>query len=269
MLNRIVGLAKITMLLPPLGSGSKAVLLRNFKVFAQSAWLQTLISLLEPLFIWVAFGYFLGHWVPDIGGVDYFTYLLPAIIALSGMQGSFYESTLGPQTKQNREHVYRMWSYTALSESEIVGGEILWAALRGWASSALMIVVAWLADFISFRSVVEMSLIMALACYSFSAFGFWLATRKEKNEGQIGLVQVAFILPMFLFSNTFFPLDLVLPNLHGIVDAFPMANVMTLLRSSQHQQIDPLFLFAVGYLVLWCILFTNLANHHWTSRYRK
>ena len=268
MFNKVLFFLKISFAVPSAGHGTYAVVRRNLKIFSQSAWLQTIIGLFEPLVIWVAFGYFLGHWIPEISGINYFAYLLPAVIALSGTQASFYESTLGTQNKRDGTHIYRQWSYTSLTDSEITVGEISWAAMRGWASSAMMIFVAWITDFIAFKSLIEMCLIMALGCYAFAALGFWLSTKNTNNTGTIGLVQVLFILPMFLFSNTFFPLELVLPKFHAVIDVFPMANLMTLLRSSQNQRIDPQFVFALGYLFLWSIIFTNLATHQWSSRYR-
>ena len=268
MFNKIFEFSKVALSAPSFGLGVWPVIYRNYKIYSQTGWSQTLLSLLEPLLIWTAFGYFLGHWVPSIAGVDYITYLFPTMIALSGAQVSYFESTLGSIAKLSKNNLYRSWSYTSLSDSEIVLGEILWSTLKGALACLSLVVVGWIADMVSLHAAFQILFISILGCYAFSAFGFFVATKKGRTERLLGITQVFFILPMFLFSNTFFPIDLVLPSNSGVVHVLPMANFMTLLRSSHQQLMHPLTFFSIGYLVVWGICFTNLATHQWKNRFR-
>lgn len=268
MFNRIFDFSRVIFSTPVAGLGVWPVILRNFKIFSQTAWTHLLLSFVEPLLVWAAFGYFLGHWIPNIGGVEYINYLFPTMVGLTGAQVSYFESTLGSLTKLNRNRVYRSWSYSALSENEIVLGEILWGTIKGTIACVALILLGWIGDMITFQGCIQIVFISFLGCYVFSSFGFWVATKKGSSEKRLGLIQVFFILPMYLFSNTFFPVQLVVTDYSNVVHFFPLANVMTLLRAVHQHSLDSTVFFSLGYLVVWGVCFTNLATLQWKNRFR-
>jgi lipooligosaccharide transport system permease protein len=69
--------------------GTRAHLLfeRNLMVYRRS-WLIIFSGLFEPLFYLAALGFGLGHFVGPVDGVSYASYIAPALLASSAMNGA-------------------------------------------------------------------------------------------------------------------------------------------------------------------------------------
>jgi lipooligosaccharide transport system permease protein len=107
-------------------------------------------------------------------------------------------------------------------------GEVTWALLRGSAYAAAFLVVMALAHTVTSWWAVFMLPAAVLIGLAFAGVGM-AATTYMRSWQDIDLVQLA-VLPMFLFSATFYPLSTYPPALQWVVQVTPLYNAVALTR---------------------------------------
>ncbi len=238
----------------PLPSARRASLLleRNLLVYRRG-WLLILSGFFEPLFyllsIGVGIGALVGTVTTDSGiAVAYTVFVAPALMASSAMNGAVYDSTFNIFFKLKYAKLYDAVLATPLSASDVAAGETTWALMRGALYStaflgvmlALGLVESWWA------------LLAVPACiligFAFAAVGL-AATSYMKSWQNFEFVQLA-ILPMFLFSTTFFPLSVYPGPLQTLVQCTPLYHGIELVRSLVTGAVDVSILGHVLYLVV-------------------
>lgn len=182
------------------------------------AYLVSLImgSIANPLFYLTSLGVGLGALIDagtgskGVAGVSYVTFVGPALLASAAITAGFEELSFPVMGgfKWTRE----FWSMnaTVVSAAQVMGGVLLAACFRMVATVAIFYLFllgfgaapspwSWLMVFSSLLAGLAMgSLVMAFAA------------SLETDDGWFALVNRFVIAPLFLFSGTFYPLD-VLP----------------------------------------------------------
>ena len=136
--------------------------------------------------------------------VGYTAFVAPALLASSGMNGAIYDSTFNIFWKLKYVKVYDAVLSTPLGPLDVASGEITWALARGCIySAAFLVVMAFMGLFHSWWALMclPFSVLEALA---FAACGM-AATTFMRSWQDFEWVTLA-ILPMFLFSASFYPL---------------------------------------------------------------
>src|SRR5690625_1225251 len=109
-------------------------------------WWLVLSGLAEPLLYLFAIGWGVGALVgdmplPDGRTVPYLTFLAPALLAASAMNGAIAESTMNCFGKMKFAKLYDSVLNTPVTPVEIAFGELGWAMLRGSIYSAAFVVL--------------------------------------------------------------------------------------------------------------------------------
>lgn len=163
----------------------------------------------EPLFyllsIRIGFGALIGD--VEFAGqtIDYAKFVAPALMASSAMNGAMYDSTMNIYFKLRYSKIYDAMLATPLGAADVALGEIGWAMLRGFMYSTsflLCLGVLGLADSWWVIAALPACLLIGLA---FAAVGM-AATTYMRSWSDFDWVP-ALMLPMFLFSATFYPLS--------------------------------------------------------------
>jgi lipooligosaccharide transport system permease protein len=225
---------------------------RNLYVYKHS-WLVLLSGFFEPLFYLLGIGFGLGALIgtiPGPGGVEisYQLFLAPALLASSAMNGAIMESTFNFFFKLNYEKTFASILATPLSPGDIAVGELGWALIRGG-----LYAMGFMAVMVVFGLVITPWVVLAVPAalllgFAFGAVGM-AATSFMKTWQDFDLIQLV-VLPMFLFSGTFYPLDAYPEALRLVVQLTPLYQGVDLIRSLTVGHITPVLLFHVGYLVL-------------------
>ena len=238
----------------PLPSARRASLLveRNLLVYRRG-WLLILSGFFEPLFyllsIGIGIGALVGTVVTDSGvALDYTVFVAPALMASSAMNGAVYDSTFNIFFKLKYAKLYDAVLATPLSASDVAAGETTWALMRGALYST-----TFLAVMLALGLVQSWWAILAIpACvligFAFAAAGL-AATSFMKSWQNFEFVQLA-ILPMFLFSTTFYPLSVYPEALRVVVQCTPLYHGIELVRSLVTGLVDLSILGHVLYLVV-------------------
>jgi lipooligosaccharide transport system permease protein len=223
---------------------------RNLYVY-KHGWLVLLSGFFEPLFYLLGIGFGLGALIgtiPGPGGVEisYQLFLAPALLASSAMNGAIMESTFNFFFKLNYNKTFASILATPLSPGDIALGELGWALIRGG-----LYAVGFMAVMLLFGLVVTPWVVLAVPAalllgFAFGAVGM-AATSFMKTWQDFDLIQLV-ILPMFLFSGTFYPLDAYPEALRVVVQLTPLYQGVDLIRSLTVGHITPILLFHVAYL---------------------
>ena len=223
---------------------------RNLYVYKHS-WLVLLSGFFEPLFYLLGIGFGLGALIGTIPGpagveISYQLFLAPALLASSAMNGAIMESTFNFFFKLNYNKTFASILATPLSPGDIALGELGWALIRGG-----LYALGFMAVMVVFGLVVTPWVILAVPAalllgFAFGAVGM-AATSFMKTWQDFDLIQLV-VLPMFLFSGTFYPLDAYPEALRVIVQLTPLYQGVDLIRSLTVGHITPILIFHVAYL---------------------
>ena len=240
---------------PPLMFGSRRSLRlieRNLYVYRHT-WMVIVSGFFEPLFYLLSIGFGLGQLVgtvPGPGGapIPYQLFIAPALLASSSMNGAITEATLNFFFKLKYQKTFESILSTPLSTADIALGELGWALIRGGLYTLGFLVVMVLLG-LAVTPLLVLALPAALLIsLAFGAVGM-AATSFMRTWQDFDLIQLV-ILPMFLFSATFYPLDTYPDALRVIVELSPLYQGVDLLRSIAVGVIGPAALGHVAYLTV-------------------
>jgi lipooligosaccharide transport system permease protein len=170
------------------------------------------------------------------------------------MNASFFECTYSSYVRMYYQKTFDAMIATPLSLDDVITGELLWGATRSLIYSSVMLLVLIL------FGVVDLPLSLLIIPFSFLA-GLLFAciamcfTAITPGIDALNYPAFLFITPMFLFSGTFFPLE-VLPQTVQVIaiTLLPLTQLVIITRSLTLSSLSPLFLYSL----LWIIMVTAL-----------
>ena len=160
--------------------------------------------------------------------VPYEAFVAPALMASSAMNGAIFDSTGNVLHRLKYARIYDAALATPLSPADVAMGEIGWALLRGQIyASGFLAVMAGFGLLHSWWSLMALPA-CALIGLVFAAIGF-TGTTFMRGWQDMDIVTTA-MMPLFLFSATFFPLSTYSPSLRWLVQLSPLYHGVALLR---------------------------------------
>lgn len=215
--------------LPSYWAGILAVWKRNYLHFRR-LWLMNFFWIvLEPVLLLVAIGYGLGSFVPSMQGVAYADFFFPSVLCISSMMVSFFESTYGNYAKLHSHRTYSTLILTSLEPRQVVLGEILWSATKGTISAAGVAVIAGIFGHLDNIMLIPSAFAVFLSAILFSALGM-VATSYVKTNDEFIFPTSALIIPMSLFSGTYFPIEQLPFGLKYVSYLLPLTHSVALVR---------------------------------------
>jgi lipooligosaccharide transport system permease protein len=168
------------------------------------------------------------------------------------MNGAIYETSYNFFEKLKYRKLYDAIISTPMSLGDVASGEVMWALMRG-----ALYVVGFLVVILVLGAAGTALLISPLGLLAFPAamvvgFGFagagLAATTFVRTWRDFDYMQLA-IMPMFLFSGTFYPIDGYPPALQAFVQATPLYRGVHLIRALMTGTPDATILVDVAYLM--------------------
>ncbi len=229
------------------------VWMRNRDAYLKTFRVNFLPPLLEPLLYLFALGFGLGTFVQDIQGVPYVVYIAPALVAITTMYNAFFECTYNSFVRMYYEKTFDAIITTPVNLDEVVAGEILWGATKAMINALLVLAVVAafrLAHWPHSLLVLPLSLVGG---FVFAAIAL-LFTAVVPTIDSFNYPFYLYITPMFLFSGTFFPLEVLPKALQGFAwAALPLTHVVYTYRLLMFGQLSwgllwsTLWMLAVGF----------------------
>jgi len=215
-------------------SGRPGVVLeRGYYALKSSTWMVVASGFVEPVFYLLAFGYGIGQFIDgttDGAGnpITYAQFIAPALLATSAMNGAIYDSTWNVFFKMHFGKVYNGMLSTSMGTLDVALGEIGWALLRGLAYAiGFMAVVSGMGLIPSVWGLLAIPAAVLVA-FGFASVGMGV-TSYLKNHQQMQWIQFV-MLPMFLFSGTFYPLSIYPEVVQWFIQALPLWQAIELIR---------------------------------------
>jgi lipooligosaccharide transport system permease protein len=241
--------------------GPSALLHRNF-LFYRRGWVFFLTGLFEPVLYLFSIGVGVGAMVAGFrfNGVDvgYTEFVAPAMLAAAAMNGAVIDSTFQVFFKLKFVKVYDAILATSMEPKDVARGEVTWAVMRGAFYSAGFLVIMLVMGLISSWWAVFALPAAIVIGFAFSGTGMALTTYMRSWQ-DFEYVQLA-IMPMFLFSATFFPVTTYDGVVRWIVEATPLYRGVVLVRELCTGLVTIDSAISVLYLVVMGVVGTTVAS---------
>lgn len=178
-------------------------------------WRATAVStVLQPLLFLLAFGVGFGALVGSgpnaaaaTGGVPYLVWLAPALLAMSAAQSAAFESTYPVLSGFKWQRIYLAMAAGPLTGAQIGLGVLGWIGLKMLGAGAVYVLVIAVFGGVTGPGIVVSLLAAVLTGLAVSSLVAAFSATVE-NEGTAFSALFRFVvIPMTLFSGTFFPVD--------------------------------------------------------------
>jgi len=204
----------------------------------------------SPLLFIIAFGWGMGRGV-SVGGVDYPSYMIPGLMAMSSMSQSF---ALATEINVARFYLmtFEQLQAAPISAAAIALGEAAAAVVRGVLAAGVIGVIAWvggvnvhLGDGWVWVGVVMNSAV-------FGSAAVWAAMVVRSHADQAALNSF-FIVPMSFLCGTFFPVERLPGWAAAMVGLLPLTHATRFIRAGALGRAMPWD--ALGVMGVWAGVF--------------
>ena len=232
---------------------ARAVVGRGLLATRSTNWIIILTGVFEPVFYLLALGIGLGSYIGGVtdtqgNAIPYAAYIAPALLAVSAMNGAIYDSTWNVFFKMHFGKLYQGMLATSLGPLDVALGEISLALLRGAAyGTTFLLVMQTLGLNLSWTALLALPAILVIA-FGFASLGMGI-TSYLKTFQQMEWIQFA-MLPMFLFSATFYPLTVYPEAVQWVIQALPLWHGVELVRGLTTGAVGPEMLIHVLYFAV-------------------
>jgi lipooligosaccharide transport system permease protein len=232
---------------------SRAVLGRGLLATRTSNYWVVLSGFFEPVLYLLSLGIGLGSLIGTVttstgAHVPYAAYIAPALLAVSAMNGAVYDSTWNVFFKMNYGKLYEGMLATSIGPFDVALGEIAFALLRG-----LLYAVGFMIVMQVFGLNLAWTALLALPAVVLIAFGFaslgMAVTSYMKTFQQMDWINFI-MLPMFIFSATFYPISVYPPAMQYIIEALPLWHGVELVRGLTTGDLSWGLLWHVAYFLV-------------------
>ncbi|MGB0102146.1 MAG: ABC transporter permease [Nocardioides sp.] len=204
---------------------------RNYLAYRR-AWYIFASGFLEPVFYLFSIGVGVGALVTgfQFNGQDipYAEFVAPGMLAASAMNGALLDSTFNFFFKLKYNKLFDQMLATPLTTMDVARGELSWSLLRGGIYSAgfllVMVAMGLVASWWALLAV-PAALLIGLA---FGGICMALTTYMRTWQ-DFEWVNLA-VIPMFLFSATFFPVEAYPTVVRWVVELTPLYRGVVLCR---------------------------------------
>jgi lipooligosaccharide transport system permease protein len=243
------------------GRGSIHLLERHARVYRHT-WLVLASGFFEPLFyllsIGVGIGQLVGKVTFDGHPVSYTSFVAPALLATSAMNGAIFDSTFNIFFRLKYAKLYDAALATPMRPADVALGEITWALIRGGLYACAFMVIMLAMGLVYSAWAVFAVPVALLIGFAFAAAGM-AGTTYMRSWQHFEYVWLA-TLPMFLFSGSFYPLSVYPPALRVVVECTPLYQGVALLRGLTLGVTSPVMLLHALYLAVMGLAGLTLAS---------
>ncbi len=232
--------------------------LRSLRVWQRNrdvyfvTWKTNLVPpLLEPILYLLAFGAGIGALIREVPYrgemVGYTVFIAPGLLATQVMFQSFFENTYNTFVRMYYQKTFDAMVTTPLTLEDVMAGELLWGASKGTIGCAIMM------GAISFFGVIHFPHALVILPFSFLAGLFFAGlalcfTGLVPQIDSFNFPTFLLVMPMFLFSGTFFPLDVLPDWARTLASLVPLTHVVNVMREACLGRLPARILWDLAYL---------------------
>ena len=206
--------------------GIVAVLWEKWVEFRRDFYKITIAAMIAPLMYLLVFS--LGIQISS-HGEPYLNFLIPGVVALTTMNGSFNAIAQNLNVQRLYEKAFDQVMISPTPLWQFVLGQIVAGALRGlYAGAVILLLVAPIHSGLIFNGV--SLLVLFLNGCVFSALGV-VVSFLAKGHADVPRFSTYFIMPMAYLCNTFFAPERIPHGFREIVEYLPLSQASAIIRS--------------------------------------
>ena len=237
---------------------------REMRVFRR-LWRASLGSaFVSPLLFLAAMGVGLGGMVDErtgeVGGVPYLTFVAPGLLAATAMQQAAGDSLWRVMAGIRWLGTFKAMVATPMGAADVYGGVVAWTCIRTAMSAAAFLAVAALLGAVPSPMAV-VAVPAAVLCGAAFAAPLSAYSATQDTDARFSVIMRLGIVPLFLFSGTFFPLAELPAWLRPAAAASPLWHGVELCRGATTGTLVAADLVHVAVLVA-----VVVAGWHWGTR---
>jgi lipooligosaccharide transport system permease protein len=199
-------------------------------------WKTSLLTgVLMPVLFLGAMGVGLGGLVDEnqgtVAGVEYLAFVTPGILAATALQAAAGESLWPVMAGIKWVKTFHAAAATSLSPGQVFGGYATWVTVRMLINAGLFVAVAALIGGVTSPWGVLAVPAAALGGLAFAAPLTAYSAGRDSDQSFSIIMRIA-VVPMFLFSGTFFPVDQLPDWLEPLARVTPLWHAVELCRGA-------------------------------------
>jgi len=235
---------------------------RNADVWS-STWLVNFIPpLFEPILYILAFGIGMGSLIGSVlyqgQEIPYLRFMIPGVISVAIMFWAYFETTYSSFVRMYYQKTFDAIMATPLLPEDVIAGELLWGATKSVMAALIMSIIVGFFSLLPFPLGLVIIPVAILGGLLFASLGL-ITTALVPKIDTFNVPTFIFIFPMFLFSGTFFPIDILPPWATQLAMFLPLTHISFLIRGICLAETPPYFVFDLIYLFTATTIFAGLA----------
>tara|TARA_Y100000813_G_scaffold195461_1_gene177295 strand:- start:479 stop:1273 length:795 start_codon:yes stop_codon:yes gene_type:complete len=240
-----------------------AVWRRHADVWVRTWRTNLLPPLVEPILYLLGFGFGVGAYINEMGGVSYVEYIAPSILAISMMFGAFFEATYSAFVRMYYQKTWQAIAATPASASDVLVAELLWATTKSVTNATLMttaiLSVGYVVNqpLISMQGAILMPIVAIPIGLMFAGMGLIL-TSYTPSIDWFNIPFFLFVNPMFILAGTFFPLSEFPPVAQNIAMCLPLTHAAIVTRTLAYEDGIDNLIFSITYITIMTVVMTYL-----------
>jgi lipooligosaccharide transport system permease protein len=214
---------------------------REARVFRRLWRSSVYSSFFTPVLFLAAIGLGLGGLIDErnraVAGLDYLTFVAPGLLAASAMQTAAGESLWPVMAGTKWLRTFHAMVTTPVGARDVYGGFVIWTAVRvTMSATAFLTVAALLGGVPSLWGVLAVPAAVLCAVAFAAPLSAFAAT--QDTDATFPLILRLAIVPLFLFSGTFFPTSELPAGLRAVSAVSPLWHGVELCRAATTGSVD-------------------------------
>lgn len=202
---------------------------RNLRVWRKLLGPSLLGNFGEPLLYLLALGYGLGSLVGEIQQMPYIVFLASGIVCSSAMYTASFEGMYSAYTRMAVQKTWDAMLTAPLEVTDVVRGEVVWAATKSLISGSAILLVAGALDVVdSWRALWALPTVF-LTGLCFGAMAL-VVTSFAKNYDFFLYYNTLLMTPMLLLGGVFFPLERLPSPVQALAEFLPLTHAVAVVR---------------------------------------
>lgn len=232
--------------------GILAILWEKWVEFRRDFYKITLAALVAPLMYLIVFGFGIQT---TSHGQPYLYYLIPGVVALTTMNGSFNAIAQNLNVQRLYEKAFDQVMISPTPLWQFIAGQMIGGSLRGLYAGG-MIILLTLPIQIGLKYNGWTLLVMFLNGAVFSALGV-VVSFVAKNHADVPRFSNYIIMPMSYMCNTFFSVDKMPEGLRQFIGILPLSQTSMMVRKIAWG--EPAGYIGILILLVYLVILTGIA----------
>jgi len=241
---------------------AKREIVRTFKIINQVVW-PPIISTFLYIFV---FGLSLGSKIETINGIPYLQFLIPGLIIMQIIDGSYGESSASLFTMRFSNSIQELL-VAPMSYFEMVFGFIIGSLFRALIIGNLILVITYFIIGTTIYSIPAYIFFIVMTSVCFSSIGLVVGLWGEKFD-HMAILTTFFITPLVFFGGVFHSIRLLPENLQIYTLFNPIFYIIDGFRFSLTGKLDGSLLYSVLVLGLMTLIFLSFALYLFRKGYK-